>query len=204
MKGSCEPPPRIGRYKSSRAASGTLRIRRRRQHIPGVYRRGRPWCGGRCADSRGDARAKHPGGDELPQTFETIEELAAHPEWNALRPRQTEPQLISAATRVIYLDGIDTRLNPGDWMLLRAGDNVNPANPGVIRNVPLQVIKVDRDQERQHTRVEMVRPNARITPFKRIRLRSSPIHRPRPHTSGRWCCRAKCRCACQRVHMDFG
>jgi len=65
-----------------------------------------------------------PGGDELPQTFETIEELAAHPEWNALRPRQTEPQLISATTRVIYLDGIDTRLNPGDWMLLRAGENV--------------------------------------------------------------------------------
>ena len=49
-------------------------------------------------------------------------------------------------------------------MLLRAGDNVDPANPGVIRNVPLQVVRVDRDQERQHTRVEMVRPNAPITP----------------------------------------
>ena len=36
-----------------------------------------------------------PEGDELPQTFETIEDLVAHPEWNALRPRQTKPQLFN-------------------------------------------------------------------------------------------------------------
>ena len=71
-----------------------------------------------------------PGGDELPQTFETIEELVAHPEWNALRPRQTEPQLISATTRVVYLDGMDTRLNPGDWMLLRAGEQRRSCESG--------------------------------------------------------------------------
>lgn len=105
-----------------------------------------------------------PGGDELPQTFETTGDLVAHPEWNALRPRQTEPQLISATTRVVYVDGIDSRLSPGDWMLLRAGENVDPASPGVVRNVPLQIVKVDRDEERQRTRVEMVRPNAPATP----------------------------------------
>src|SRR5215217_7205719 len=32
-----------------------------------------------------------PGQDELPQTFETVENIEARPEWNALRPRQTEP-----------------------------------------------------------------------------------------------------------------
>jgi hypothetical protein len=31
-----------------------------------------------------------PGQDELPQTFETTEEIEARPEWNELRPRQTE------------------------------------------------------------------------------------------------------------------
>ncbi|MGH9628000.1 MAG: hypothetical protein ACRD7E_06625, partial [Bryobacteraceae bacterium] len=106
-----------------------------------------------------------PDGDELPQTFETTEELFAHPEWNALRPRQTEPQLVSTTTRVFYFEGTDTRLRPGDWMLLRAGESADPANPGVIRNIPLQVARVDPDQARQHTRVELVRPQAPPAPF---------------------------------------
>jgi predicted phage baseplate assembly protein len=106
-----------------------------------------------------------PNGDELPQTFETTEELIAHPEWNALRPRQTEPQLINAATRVFYVEGTDSRLKAGDWMLLRAGENTDPLNPGAVRNVALQVVSVDPDQERQHTRVELVQPQAPPTPF---------------------------------------
>jgi hypothetical protein len=97
-----------------------------------------------------------PEGDQLPQTFETTEELIAHPEWNALRARQTEPQPVTAARRVFYVQGIESRLRPGDWMLLRAVDSADPLNPGVVRNVPLQVAKVEPDHERQHTRVELV------------------------------------------------
>src|SRR5215210_2246874 len=39
---------------------------------------------------RGTKVQSLPGQDELPQTFETVEEIEARPEWNRLRPRQTE------------------------------------------------------------------------------------------------------------------
>jgi hypothetical protein len=36
-----------------------------------------------------------PGPDELPQTFETIEEIEARPEWNAIEPRVTKTQTLT-------------------------------------------------------------------------------------------------------------
>lgn len=116
----------------------------------------------------GTRAQSNPDGDELPQTFETTEALLAHPEWNALRPRQTEPQLLirdfcsqgQDHPCVLYFEGTDTRLNVGDWMLLRAPENADPDSPGVISNIPLQVVRVEPDPERQHTRVELVRPQA--------------------------------------------
>ena len=98
----------------------------------------------------GTRAQSNPDGDELPQTFETSEALMAHPEWNALRPRQTVPQLFDQDTDVFYFQGTDTRLSVGDWMLLRAG--------GEIENIPLQVVEVAPDVEKQHTRVQLMRP----------------------------------------------
>lgn len=55
---------------------------------------------------------------ELPQTFETAAELGARVEWNALKPRTTVPDEISSGTTEVYLEGIATRLQPGDAVLL--------------------------------------------------------------------------------------
>ena len=104
-----------------------------------------------------------PEGDELPQTFETIEDLLAHPEWNAMRPRQTEPQLFDRDTNTFYFEGTNTGVNKGDWMLLFAGENKDPENPGEIGRIPLQVVSVVPDQEKQHTRVELIPPEASQT-----------------------------------------
>ncbi len=56
-----------------------------------------------------------PTKSELPQSFETGEPLLARPEWNALRPRQTERQLIQGTE--ILLAGLATQLRPGDALL---------------------------------------------------------------------------------------
>jgi len=55
---------------------------------------------------------------ELPQTFETSTEFVARKAWNALRPRPTRPQDLSKGTRTIYLAGVETRLQAGDYLLL--------------------------------------------------------------------------------------
>ncbi|MGQ9482272.1 MAG: putative baseplate assembly protein [Chloroflexus sp.] len=55
---------------------------------------------------------------ELPQTFETTGDFVARKAWNLLRPRPTQPQQLDKGSRAIYLAGIDTRLQPGDYLLL--------------------------------------------------------------------------------------
>jgi hypothetical protein len=63
-----------------------------------------------------------PGQNEMPQTFETSEDLIAHGEWNALRPRSSRPQRITPDSRKLYLQGIGLPLKPGDSLLLMDGE----------------------------------------------------------------------------------
>jgi predicted phage baseplate assembly protein len=55
---------------------------------------------------------------ELPQTFETSEEFEARVEWNALKPRVTTPDFLLGAKADLYLKGVETRLQPGDALLI--------------------------------------------------------------------------------------
>src|SRR5829696_8436912 len=72
-----------------------------------------------------------PSQDELPQTFETTEEIEARPEWNELRPRQTEAKWPDKDDTEVYLKGVMTGLSPGDTILL-VGDE-RERNPGSER-----------------------------------------------------------------------
>lgn len=67
-----------------------------------------------------------PGQDELPQIFETVEELEARAEWNRLRPQTTIREIPGFGAKEVYLEGITTGLRPGDGLLMigaeRAGD----------------------------------------------------------------------------------
>jgi hypothetical protein len=58
-----------------------------------------------------------PGVDETPQTFETIEEIDARAEWNALKLKTTTPQLCPFNTKEIWLDGASVNLKIGDVLL---------------------------------------------------------------------------------------
>ncbi len=64
-----------------------------------------------------------PGPDELPQAFETSEDLQARAKWNNLKPRMVRPQtatMIKQEARV-YLKGINSNLKPNDPLLIDFG-----------------------------------------------------------------------------------
>jgi predicted phage baseplate assembly protein len=54
---------------------------------------------------------------ELPQTFETSTDFVARRGWNLLQPRTMQPQDVSDPAATLYVAGIDTRLQPGDFLL---------------------------------------------------------------------------------------
>lgn len=64
-----------------------------------------------------------PGQGRLPQTFETSADLEARAEWNALRPRLTEPQQVGDDSMPLYISGVTTQLQPGDLLLFERGDS---------------------------------------------------------------------------------
>jgi hypothetical protein len=59
-----------------------------------------------------------PGEGEVPQLFETSEDLLTSYRWNALTPRLSQPQTIRRSTHSLYVQGISLPLAAGDWVLL--------------------------------------------------------------------------------------
>ncbi|SFE86105.1 putative baseplate assembly protein [Nitrosomonas sp. Nm166] len=70
-----------------------------------------------------------PGPGELPQSFETSEDLKARAIWNDLRPRMKQPQTEESIRNGngthahIYLKGISTNLKPNDLLLIDFSGN---------------------------------------------------------------------------------
>lgn len=59
-----------------------------------------------------------PGPGEKAQVYETIEAIEGRPQWNAMKPRLTRPQLITAGMGSVILSGTATNLQPGDTLLI--------------------------------------------------------------------------------------
>jgi hypothetical protein len=58
-----------------------------------------------------------PGPGEQPQTFETIEETEARPEWNSFRPQLTETVKLTRQTKQLLLEGA-ANVKSGDLLLI--------------------------------------------------------------------------------------
>lgn len=86
-----------------------------------------------------------PGPDEKPQTFETVETVELHPEWNEMRPRLTQPQTLSSSMTSLFVKGMGTEVRIGDYVLI-AAENEEPALNRVLR--------VDPDEDRKVTRLD--------------------------------------------------
>ncbi len=89
-----------------------------------------------------------PGQGQLPQTFETANEITARAEWNALRPRLTQKQSPSTAAESLYFAGTTTNLKPGEWLLIvvKSGATFQTAAKRIQRVVIIQ--------KHNHTRVD--------------------------------------------------
>jgi len=58
-----------------------------------------------------------PGPGETAQTFETIEDIGARPEWNAMQPRMAQPQPTINGDCIVVIDGTANDLKAGDIIL---------------------------------------------------------------------------------------
>ncbi len=63
-----------------------------------------------------------PGPGEKPQTFETMETIAARPQWNAVRPWLALPRWPIKGDRHAWLQGVKTSLKPGDALLIAGAE----------------------------------------------------------------------------------
>lgn len=75
-----------------------------------------------------------PGPDEQPQSFETMETIAARPQWNAIRPRQTQPQPTVADNTVVVISGTGNDLKEGDVVLITTGSKLKKAVKTVVQD----------------------------------------------------------------------
>lgn len=62
-----------------------------------------------------------PGPGEKPQTFETVDEVAARPGWNSLQARRTVPQAIGPASKGVWVKSAGASVLKGDRLLLEEG-----------------------------------------------------------------------------------
>ena len=100
-----------------------------------------------------------PGPGEQAQTFETIEAIEARPEWNAIKPRLTQPQTKGSFwSKSLFFAGTSNDVKKGDHILLLSG-NFLP--------LPHKVINVTTDDEAQTTRVDFELPPAVLPLYQR-------------------------------------
>ncbi len=98
-----------------------------------------------------------PGRGELPQTFETNADIVARVEWNILRPRLTQPQILiqndELQVTTVYLAGTTNSLKQGDLLLLAAKDST-----GTLQVQTAHIQNVVVDDKLKRTQVDLM-PN---------------------------------------------
>lgn len=106
-----------------------------------------------------------PGPDEKPQVFETVEALAARPEWSAMRALPDEDVVPGFGARETWLMGMDTQLKPGDSLLFVGAEFA--ADPTSNRWDLRVLSEVQADADAQRTRVAWQEPLGSVSPFVR-------------------------------------
>jgi hypothetical protein len=83
--------------------------------------------------------------EDVPQPFETAEDLRARPEWNAIRARTSRRQALAAAADTYYFQGVETGLAPGSRLLVALSDATD------LR----KVVTVEPDADAGRTKVSL-------------------------------------------------
>ena len=100
-----------------------------------------------------------PGPGEQAQTFETIEEIEARPEWNAIKPRLTQPQTKSSFhSKSLFFEGTTNDIKKGDHILLITGSSLP---------LPKAVLNVTTDDDAKITRADFTAPPSALPVYQR-------------------------------------
>lgn len=92
-----------------------------------------------------------PAGDEVAQSFETIEAIQARRKWNAMSVQTSVPWQPKFGDTELYLAGVSTTLQAGDVILIVGQERVN--DPGA-ENWDIRVLaEVEPDPVRGRTRI---------------------------------------------------
>jgi hypothetical protein len=94
-----------------------------------------------------------PGPGEEAQTFETIEEIEARAEWNAIKPRPTQPQKLKTDMGSIILEGTATNLKAGDIVMVGS------------TKAAKKILKVTPDNDAKTTRIDFASPGLSPSSF---------------------------------------
>lgn len=86
-----------------------------------------------------------PGPGETAVTFETARSIPARPAWNALRPRLTEAQPLTATTTSLVFAGTTTGLAPGNALFFIADDTTSVL--AIIRSLRLVTANIAVDPD---------------------------------------------------------
>ena len=93
-----------------------------------------------------------PGPNEKPQTFETVEEIAARPAWNAIRPWLSAPRAPGLGDKETWVKGVANNLKVGDALAFIDPDFL--AHPTTNTNWDLRLIDtVDVESAADRTHV---------------------------------------------------
>ena len=87
-----------------------------------------------------------PGQDETPVVYETTQAITARRAWNDIRPRQTQPILLTAATRTLWMTGSTTGLEAGDGVFF-----IGTGGPffSIVQSVDVHRVDKARDPQGQ-------------------------------------------------------
>lgn len=92
-----------------------------------------------------------PGPGELPQTYETVEEIQALADWNTLQPRLSAPHILANGDISAWFAGVGLDVSPGDVLLFVARD-WSAGSPN-DRWTQRRVVAVEPDAQAQRTLV---------------------------------------------------
>lgn len=78
-----------------------------------------------------------PGPGEQAQTFETVEDIKARPEWNAIKARLKKSHKLTRNTSKLFLEGTNVNLKAGDGIAFKAIDDDNSVSFGIVSEITL-------------------------------------------------------------------
>lgn len=110
-----------------------------------------------------------PGPGQLPQVFETSEDLDARPEWNSIPAATSRPQDLRFGTRSIWLHTPSAGIDPGDAVLLVGAERKRFARTTVNMRGPALARSDDERWDFRIVRAVAVEPDG-LTGWTRIDL----------------------------------